>query len=246
MDSTVGAHAVAPRKTVARDEYLGRRSVLRAVPRQQPAVIVALALALAPTEAGAQAAFDVAGAASASTVAHDPAVSAESALDLAVDPGRPAGESAHVPVVAIRGELGLPPSRPMPIAGVTALVGLSESGGWGGGVVAGYFGELTSRPDVSAELLLALEAFGPLAELDALTLRLLARVGAAVMLQPQTTADVVAQLGFAVRCALSEELALLFDLRGELRVRPPALTASEAGALSGGPVLTLGFELRLP
>lgn len=151
------------------------------------------------------------------------------------------------PTLTLRAELTLSGAFSMPLAGMCARFGLEGADGWGGGLVAGYFGEIgTSTP---SELQLGLEAWRDFGPGGSVAFQLLGRAGTALVLEPVGPSPrVLAQLGIGARVSMDPGIAVLFDARGELRARP-APVSSEGHAsgpeLAGGFTLTLGLAIRL-
>jgi hypothetical protein len=133
----------------------------------------------------------------------------------------------------------------MPLAGASALFGLSVADGWGGGLVAGYFGDLgTNAP---SELHLALEAWRDFGPDDTVGFVLLGRLGTALVLENSGPSPrVLGQLGIGTRVSFDPRVSILLDARGELRMKPAGVDGPSVGPdLSGGFVMTMGLAIRL-
>lgn len=152
-----------------------------------------------------------------------------------------------VPTLTLRAEMALSGARVMPLAGTSALFGFRARDGWGGGFVAAYFAELGG--DESHELHLALEAWRDFEPTRDLALLLVGRVGTALLLSERgPRQDVIAQFGIGTRVSVDPRLAILLDLRGELRVRPAVLAETEASlelSTYGGALVTMGLAMDI-
>jgi hypothetical protein len=171
-------------------------------------------------------------------VVSEPAIAAPEAT--VSDPGL-------VPELTLRGELTMSGAFGMPLAGMSARFGFEARDGWGGGVVAGYFGELgTNTP---SEVQLGLEAWRDFGPGDSVAFQLLGRAGTALVLEPTGPSPrVLAQLGIGARVSVDPRIAILLDARGELRVRPADVSVDGRASgpeLAGGFVMTLGLAIRL-
>lgn len=151
------------------------------------------------------------------------------------------------PDLTLRAELTMSGAFSMPLGGMSARFGLQGTDGWGGGLVAGYFGELgTNAP---SELHLALEAWRDFGPGDLVAFQLLGRAGTALVLEATGPSPrVLAQLGIGARVSVDSRIAILLDARGELRVRPADVGVDgrpSGPELAGGFVMTLGLAIRL-
>jgi hypothetical protein len=154
---------------------------------------------------------------------------------------------ALTPDLTLRAELTMSGAFSMPLGGMSARFGLHGNDGWGGGLVAGYFGELgTNAP---SELHLALEAWRDFGPSDLVAFQLLGRAGTALVLEATGPSPrVLAQLGIGARVSVDSRIAILLDARGELRVRPADVGVDgrpSGPELAGGFVMTLGLAIRL-
>lgn len=149
------------------------------------------------------------------------------------------------PVLVMRGELTLSGARSMPLAGFSALMGIDGSEGWGGGLVAGYFGELgTNAP---SEVHLALEGWRDFGPNDTVAFRLVARAGTALTLESSPAPQVLGQLGVGARVSVDPRIAILVDARGELSMRPSSVRGGEpvGPEVSAGLVITTALAIAL-
>jgi hypothetical protein len=166
---------------------------------------------------------------------------------LVTEPAATSTDPGLVPDLTLRGELTMSGAFGMPLGGMTARFGLQARDGWGGGLVAGYFGVLGTR--APSELHLGLEAWRDFGPSDSVAFQLLGRAATALVLESTGLSPrVLAQLGVGARVSVDPRIAILLDARGELRVRPADVSVegrASGAELAGGFVMTLGLAIRL-
>ncbi len=168
-------------------------------------------------------------------------VAAPSAPDVA-----PSADDGLAVALTLRGELLLfAPEYDMAAWGMSALLSLAAADGWSGGLVLGYLGEIGF--DGPSEVDVGLEAARDFSPESTLGFVLVARAGSAFVLgelQPfDSGVRLFGQLGIGARISFDPRVAIAFDLRGVVRVRPPSVVT--AADVTGGLGVTLGAVIRL-